>query len=53
MLNDDFDKQFDKQFARTQKLVGCGFVFNAVFALLILGGVGWLVYVLLAHFGVI
>jgi len=53
MLNDDFDKQFDKQFARMQKLAGWGFVFSVIVTIAVLSGGAWVVYRLLAHFGVI
>lgn len=46
-------KNFDRDFKRVGRMVWIAFAFNILIAVLALGGLGWLVYVLLKHFGVI
>jgi len=50
MLNDN---DFDKQFKQTANIVKVGFIFVGVIILVSLGGLAWLVSVLLKYFGVI
>lgn len=44
---------FERNFKRTSRMVWVVFVINMVIAMVFLGGLGWLVYVLLKHFGII
>jgi len=50
MFNDD---DFDKQFQRAQKLVLAGFITYLVVGIAGLGFAGWVIYVLLKHFGIV
>ena len=47
------DDEFDRQFQRTQKMVVTSFIVAGVLSVGALGGIAWIVYVLLRHFGVI
>lgn len=51
-MNNDFDKQFDKQFNRIGALAIFGFIFSSIVTLSVLGFIGWVVIKLLAHFGI-
>lgn len=53
MKHDDMFKDFDKQFARTQKAAIAGMIVSAVVSVSVLLFAGWVVVKLLAHFGVI
>ncbi|MEQ6353972.1 hypothetical protein ABNX05_05030 [Lysinibacillus sp. M3] len=44
---------FDRNFKRASRAIGVIFVVNILISLTVLGGFGWLVYVLLKHFGII
>lgn len=44
---------FERNFKRTSHMVWVFFVINMVIAVVFLGGLGWLIYVLLKHFGII
>lgn len=44
---------FEQNFKRTSRMVWVFFVINMVIAVVFLGGLGWLIYVLLKHFGII
>ncbi|MGE8037258.1 hypothetical protein [Lysinibacillus sp. NPDC093692] len=44
---------FDRNFKRTSRMVGVVFAVSIIISAAVLGGFGWLVYVLLKHFGII
>jgi len=44
---------FDRNFKCTSRMIWVVFVINIVISLTVLGGFGWLVYVLLKHFGIV
>jgi nitrate reductase NapE component len=46
-------KDFDKEFKRAGRLMGIVFLLNVIITVAVLGGIGWLVYVLLNHFGIV
>lgn len=50
---DKFDKEFDKHFKRSTKLIGFLFVVQAVIALIVLSGIGYIAYLILKHFGIL
>lgn len=55
-FDDEFD-QLDNHIAKTGKRIGCAalgmIAFNAFVTLVVLGGLCWLAYILLKHFGVV
>jgi len=52
-FNSDFDRDFDKAFTRTRRLAVGAVIFNTVLGLAALGSIAFVVYKLLAHFGVL
>lgn len=53
MLDKDFDKQFDSHFKSTKRLAIAGFVFSALVTVGVLGFFGWVVVMVLRHYGVV
>lgn len=51
-MRKDFD-DLDKLFNRTQKIVTGWFIFVALLALSLIGGAVYVIYSLLAHFGIL
>lgn len=49
----DFDKEFNKQTKRAGCLVVFAFMFNAIVSLGVLGGIGYVAYLVLKHFGIV
>lgn len=50
---DEFDKQFNRA-ARGVAGVGCAMmIFNALVIIAVLGGIGWAIYKILQHFGIV
>lgn len=52
-FNRDFDRDFDKAFTRTRRLAVGVVIFNAVLILSVLGGVAFVAYKVLVHFGIL
>lgn len=50
---DEFEKQIEKQAKRFGIVTVGAIIFNMILSLGFLGGIGWLVYVLLKHFGIV
>jgi len=48
-----FDDGFGRQFARTQKTVLAVFIINLGIGIALLGGLSYVVYLLLRHFGIV
>lgn len=48
-----FDADFDRNFKRTQRLAIGAVIFNALLVLAVLGGIGFVAYKVLVHFGII
>ena len=53
MLGNDFDKQFDSHFKSTHRLAVAGFVFGATLTVGVIVFLGWVVVMVLRHYGVV
>jgi hypothetical protein len=50
---DCFDKEFDRDLARVQRMVIFGFVVSTLLSLAVLGGLTFVAYKVLVHFGIL
>lgn len=46
-------KNFDRDFKRVGRAIGFVFIFNILLSLAALGGIAWVVFVILKHFGIV
>ena len=50
---DNFDREFNRQFKRTGRIVWVMFTVNVLITIAVLGAIGWAGYALLKHFGIV